>query len=156
MDHQGSRFRLSSPLWGGLLVLPASRSFQDNEQTESTAQHLDLIQSSPIDFVEKLLLNDDETPATHTGQRELLEGIRRITVAGCGRQWGKSTALGWYIVWWAITHKARKIYIIAPSLDQSRIIFNEVARHFKTSTLSGQLVGKTSIIPSPRSNSERD
>jgi hypothetical protein len=119
--------------------------------TKRAQETLDLIQNSPCDFVEKLLLNDDDTPAIpHGGQRELLEGIRRITVAACGRQWGKSTALGWYIVWWAITHKARKVYIIAPSLDQSRIIFNEVARHFKSDLLSGQLVGKIVDYPFPK------
>ena len=122
-----------------------------NKSNQRARETLDLIQRSPCDFVEKLLLNDDETPATpHAGQRELLEGVRRITVAACGRQWGKSTAIGWYIVWWAITHKARKVYIIAPSLDQSRIIFNEVARHFKSSTLSGQLVGKIVDYPFPK------
>ena len=125
-----------------------------NVSTKRARETLDLIQRSPVDFVEKLLVNDDGSPAIpHPGQRELLEGIRRITVAACGRQWGKSTALGWFIVWWAITHKARKVYIIAPSLDQSRIIFNEVARHFKSDTLSGQLVGKIVITHFPRSSS---
>jgi hypothetical protein len=106
-------------------------------KSNKTQKLLDLIQRSPIDFVEKLLTNDDDSPAIpHEGQRALLAGLRRITVASCGRQWGKSTALGWYIVWWAITHKARKFYVIAPSLDQSRIIFNEVARHFRNSHIS--------------------
>jgi hypothetical protein len=144
------RFHLSSPRWGDLVVLPTTRSTQAMKKPNKTQQLLDLIQGSPVDFVEKLLTNDDDSPAIpHSGQRALLEGIRRITVASCGRQWGKSTALGWYIVWWAITHKARKIYIIAPSLDQSRIIFNEVARHFRTSPLSGQLVRKPVDFPFP-------
>jgi hypothetical protein len=119
--------------------------------TKKTQAVLELLQRSPIDFTEKLLLNADETPAIpHTGQRELLENIKRITVAACGRQWGKSTALGWYITWWATTHKARKVFIIAPSLDQARIIFNEVARHFKSETLAGQVVGKIVDYPFPR------
>ena len=122
-----------------------------NKSTKRAREVLDLIQRSPCDFVEKLLTNDDGSNAIpHAGQKELLEGIRRITVAACGRQWGKSTALGWFIVWWAITHKVRKIYIIAPSLDQARIIFNEVARHFKSDTLSGQLVGKIVDYPFPK------
>jgi hypothetical protein len=119
--------------------------------TKKAQAVLDLIQRSPVDFTEKLLLNADETPAIpHAGQKELLEGIKRITVAACGRQWGKSTALGWYITWWAVTHKNRKVYIIAPSLDQARIIFNEVARHFKSGALASQVVGKIVDYPFPR------
>jgi hypothetical protein len=61
-----------------------------NTSTKRARETLDLIQRSPCDFTEKLLLNDDGTLAIpHPGQRELLEGIRRITMAACGRQWGK-------------------------------------------------------------------
>src|SRR5271157_2201411 len=96
----------------------------------------------PVDFTEKLLKNRDGTQAKpHAGQIELLRGIEPLTVACCGRQWGKSVALGWYGTWYSVTHSNREVYVIAPTVDQSRIIFNEIAMHFRTAPLNA-LVSK--------------
>jgi phage FluMu gp28-like protein len=104
----------------------------------------------PVDFTEKLLRNRDGSPAKpHAGQIELLRGIEGLTVACCGRQWGKSVALGWYGTWYAVTHSNREVYIIAPTVDQSRIIFNEIAMHFRTAPLSA-LVEKIKEYPFPQ------
>lgn len=66
----------------------------------------------------------------HTGQVELMDATSDLIVASCGRRWGKSKSMGWKVVSFASTHEHRQVFIIAPTLDQSRIIFNEVARHF--------------------------
>src|SRR6266571_3311516 len=52
-------------------------------------------------------------------------------VVEAGRQFGKSTVLGWLIVWYVLHFSNRHVYIVAPSLDQARIIYDEVARHFE-------------------------
>jgi hypothetical protein len=71
--------------------------------TKRAREVLDLIQNSPCDFTEKLLVNDDGTPAVpHPGQKELLEGVRRITVAACGRQWGQ--IIGTRLVYRLVEH----------------------------------------------------
>lgn len=76
----------------------------------------------------------------HPAQIEMMQGVKKLTVACCGRQLGKSIWLGWYIAWFAVTHPNREVYIIAPTVDQSRIIFNEVARQFRAPSLLSTLV----------------
>lgn len=106
----------------------------------------------PVEFVTKLLTHPDGKPCTpHAGQIDVLRGISKTTVLVTGRQWGKSTVLAWYICWFAVTHRYRQIYIIAPSVDQARIIFNEVAYHFRNNPLLKTLVdGKVKDYPFPQ------
>lgn len=72
-----------------------------------------------------------------------------MTVAACGRQFGKSEGLGYYATWYAATKPNKRIYIIAPTVDQARIIFNEIARHFRT-TLKSMVRGKVVDYPFPK------
>jgi len=110
----------------------------------------DLLATDPVEFCRQVLKKPDGTPfVPHEGQEAILRGIRRITVASCGRQWGKSVVMGAYIAWYLATHANRKVYIIAPTLDQSRIIFNEVAHHFRT-TLKPLVSGKIVEYPFPK------
>lgn len=55
-----------------------------------------------------------------------------------------------YATWFAVTHSHRQIYIIAPTLDQSRIIFNEISYHFQNGPLAALVVGKVNEYPFPR------
>jgi hypothetical protein len=109
------------------------------------------LKEDPVEFTEKFLLNQDGEPARpHPAQVEMMHGVRSLTTAPCGRQLGKSIWLGWYITWFACTHAEREVYIIAPSVDQSRIIFNEVARQFRSpSVLSTLLAQKIKEYPFP-------
>lgn len=110
-------------------------------------------QKDPVLFVETFLRDKDGHPCKpHTGQIELLRGMVTVflSVACCGRQFGKSVAMGWYVVWYAVCHKNRQIYIIAPTLDQARIIFNEVSFHFRNSALAALIVGKMKEYPFPQ------
>lgn len=101
--------------------------------------------TDPVEFTRRFLINPDGSKAvSHNGQVELLSNLplNFLNVACCGRQWGKSVSMGWYISWYATVHRNRQVYIIAPTLDQARIIFNEVAHQFRTAELSALVVGK--------------
>ncbi len=52
-------------------------------------------------------------------------------VVEAGRQMGKSTGLAWLVTWYVLHFPNRHVYIVAPSLDQARIIYDEVARQFE-------------------------
>lgn len=109
------------------------------------------LKTDPVAFTRALLLNPmGEKADPHPAQVEMMNGVKKLTVACCGRQLGKSIWLGWYISWFAVTHPNREIYIIAPTVDQSRIIFNEVARQFRApSLLSTLLKQKIKEYPFP-------
>jgi hypothetical protein len=115
-----------------------------------TPTELAALRDDPVAFTRAILKRLDGQPAVlHPAQETLLTGIRRVTVAACGRQFGKSEGLGYYITWYATTKANKIIYIIAPTLDQARIIFNEVARHFRSS-LKSAVQGKVVEYPFPK------
>jgi phage FluMu gp28-like protein len=110
------------------------------------------VTSDPVTFAQAFLKNPDGTAANpHDGQIELLRGLISVflAVACCGRQWGKSVSMGWYVCWYVVTHRNRQVYIIAPTLDQARIIFNEVAYQFRNTELAALVVGKIKEYPFP-------
>ena len=103
-----------------------------------------------VKFTRHFLKEPDGTPAEpHAGQIEMLSNIEPTTVIAAGRQWGKSHSLGWYVAWFIVTHTHRNVFIIAPTLDQSRIIFNEVVQHFRRYPLNLLLKGKPKEYPFP-------
>jgi hypothetical protein len=85
----------------------------------------------------------------HPTQVDVLTHIERTTTLLAGRQWGKSTLCGWDGAWFSSTHANRQVFCIAPSLDQSRIIFNEIAFHFRKPPLSYLLDSKIVDYPFP-------
>lgn len=112
--------------------------------------NLSPLRADPVAFATKLLKNPDGTPfVPHPAQMEILRGIRRDTTLVAGRQFGKSVVLGADGAWYAATHANRQVYCFGPTLDQARIIFNEMARHFKTAPLSALLDGKVREFPFP-------
>lgn len=103
-----------------------------------------------VTFIEKVLTDPNGRPCKpHEAQLDLLRNIASLTVAVTGRQWGKTTAMGWDATWFAVTHRHRKVYIIAPSLDQARIMFDEVAAYFRKAPLSALVEGKVRDYPFP-------
>src|SRR5579859_1860622 len=109
-----------------------------------TKQIFEQCRKDPVLFVSKVL---GATP--HPGQEQLLRGIAKRTVIRAGRQWGKSTVLAWYIVWYLVTHPSRMVLIVAPTVDQSKIIFREVAQHFRTGPLACLLAKNITEHPFP-------
>lgn len=89
----------------------------------------------PVTFITTFLKHPDGTPITpHDAQVEIIRAFMSGAfdlLVTAGRQFGKSTVLGWLIVWYVLHFSNRHVYIVAPSLDQARIIYDEVARHFE-------------------------
>ncbi len=107
------------------------------------------VKDDPVAFVKAFCVESDGTPSVpHEGQEFLLRGIRHHTVIAAGRQWGKSVSLAWYVCWYLCTHRDREVYIVAPTLDQAKIIFNQVARQFN-GPLRAMLRGKIHHSPFP-------
>src|SRR5712691_3994330 len=95
---------------------------------------LEACRHDPVQFVLRVL---GHTP--HPGQEHLLHGMKKRTVIRAGRQWGKSTVLAWYIIWFLVYHPNKNVLIVAPTVEQSKIIFKEVARYFRSGPLKSLL-----------------
>jgi phage FluMu gp28-like protein len=104
----------------------------------------------PVKFARAFMRHANGQPLDpHPGQVELLHNIKPLTICCCGRQWGKSVAMAIYCTWFAVTHSNRQVYVISPTLDQARIIFNDVALQFREGPLASLLVGKIKEYPFP-------
>jgi hypothetical protein len=62
----------------------------------------------------------------HTGQREFLESPAKIRVLACGRRWGKTDACAAQTIIGLSQSHPTKHLIIAPTLEQSRLLFLRV------------------------------
>lgn len=111
--------------------------------------------SDPVDFARIFLRHPDGKPITyHEAQLAIINAFMESSnyidlVIEAGRQLGKSTGLAWFICWYLVRFKARQVYIVAPSLDQARIIFDEVVRQFTTTALSVFIKGRPVEFPFP-------
>lgn len=63
----------------------------------------------------------------HPGQREFLESRARIKVLACGRRWGKTDACAVSILAALFQPSPTRHIILAPTLDQARLLFDRVA-----------------------------
>jgi|SRR5579859_1316277 len=108
-----------------------------------TKQIFEQCRKDPVLFVSKVL---GATP--HPGQEQLLRGIKKRTVIRAGRQWGKSTVLAWYVTWFLCYHPGKTVLIVAPTVEQTKVIFNEVAKIFR-GPLSFMLRKKITEAPFP-------
>lgn len=105
----------------------------------------------PVTFTERILRLPGGKPCIpHAGQAELMRGITTTTTAVTGRQWGKSEGMAWYATWFGVMHANRQVFIIAPTLDQARIIFDKIAFQFRQSPLNSMVVGKIKDFPFPQ------
>lgn len=110
----------------------------------------DAIKRDPVEFAEKLLISPDGNPfRAFEAQANILRNIKRRTVANTGRQFSKTTTMGIKVAHAAITHPNWNICIIAPSLEQARIMYNEVEFYFSLPTLSAFVDGKPKQYPFP-------
>jgi Terminase large subunit, T4likevirus-type, N-terminal len=109
--------------------------------------------NDPLEFIPTFLREPDGSPSQpHQGQQDLIRlwqtGVQDLVVTA-GRQWGKSKLWGWFISWYVTHYSNRHVYIVAPSLDQARIIYDEVARNFQQFPLNTLLKGKAVDFPFP-------
>lgn len=95
----------------------------------------------PLDFITAVLRHPDGTRIEpHTAQQAIISAFMERPdfidlVVEAGRQLGKSVGLAWLICWYVVRFPNRHVYIVAPSLDQARIIYDEVVRQFQSTTL---------------------
>jgi hypothetical protein len=108
------------------------------------------LREDPVDFVRTMLRDASGNACVpHPAQEAILRGIKRDTTVVTGRQFGKTTVMGWDGVWFSVTHPNRQVFCIAPTLDQSRLVFNEIAQHFRRAPLSNLVVGSIKEYPFP-------
>lgn len=111
--------------------------------------------SDPVDFIRIFLRHPDGTPITlHQAQLAIINAFMETAhfidlVIEAGRQVGKSTGLAWFICWYLVRFSSRQVYIVAPSLDQARIIYDEIVRQFTTTALSVFIKGNPVEFPFP-------
>lgn len=110
----------------------------------------DAVKADPVEFARKLLRDPAGNPLEpHPAQIEILRGIKRWTTIVTGRQFGKSTVMGIDAAWFGVTHANRTIMVAGPSLEQSKIIFNEIVAYFRQPPLSYMVAGKIREYPFP-------
>lgn len=74
----------------------------------------------------------------HAGQEEFLNANARIRVLACGRRWGKTDACAASIVAAILDSERSRHLIIAPTLDQARLLFERVLQMIES--VSNRLV----------------
>lgn len=85
----------------------------------------------------------------HPTQREWLLADAPTKVASCGRRWGKTEAAAVDAATFAITHPGCTQIIVAPTYDQSRLIFSTVERLALNSRMT-RPISKVTRTPYPR------
>lgn len=110
----------------------------------------DAIKADPVEFARKLLKTPDGEPlCPFDAQAAILRGIKRRTVINTGRQFGKTTTMGILATHKAITNSNWNICIVAPSLEQSRIMFQEIEGYFLNTELRHMLAVRPKSHPFP-------
>jgi hypothetical protein len=86
-------------------------------------QDWEAVKIDPVEFARKLIKGPCGIPfEPFAAQQQILRGIKRRTVIDTGRQFGKTTTLGVFVAFKAVTNANWNVCIIAPSLEQSRIM----------------------------------
>jgi hypothetical protein len=84
----------------------------------------------------------------HRGQRAFLESTAKIRVLACGRRWGKTDACAAEAVRNLLGPEPSRQLIVAPTLDQARLLFERVLELLET--LPGPAPPKVRWTPYPR------
>jgi phage terminase large subunit len=86
----------------------------------------------------------------HSAQKKIIDAViseeHDIITASCGRRFGKSEAMNSILEFWGTTKKRRDYAVIAPTYDQSKIIFTKMIRDFETNPLLSDFIGKVKMI----------
>ncbi len=84
----------------------------------------------------------------HPGQREFLESTAKIRVLACGRRWGKTDACAADAVLNLSGAGATRQLVVAPTLDQARLLFERVLELLEA--LPGPAPPQVKWTPYPR------
>lgn len=111
--------------------------------------------TDPIDFITRVLRYPDGRPVQpHAAQEAIIRAFTDTeeyvdVLVEAGRQLGKSVGLAWLICWYMVRFAYREVFIVAPSLDQARIIYNEVIWQFENTALRVLIKRKPVDFPFP-------
>lgn len=75
----------------------------------------------------------------HAGQRAFLEAEARYKVLACGRRWGKTDACAASILLDLMGERPSRCLIVAPTLDQARLLFGRVVEMLEAAAERGLL-----------------
>ncbi|MBX7132916.1 MAG: terminase family protein [Fimbriimonadaceae bacterium] len=81
--------------------------------------------------------------APHPGQKRFLEANARIKVLACGRRWGKTDACAAQIALRLLTDASSRQLIVAPTLDQARLLFDRVVEMLDDAEVQGFTIRKS-------------
>lgn len=81
--------------------------------------------------------------APHPGQRRFLEADARIKVLACGRRWGKTDACAAQIATRLLGAEPSSQLIVAPTLDQARLLFERVVEMLDDAEVRGFTIRKS-------------
>jgi len=84
----------------------------------------------------------------HEGQKKILRSNAQFLTVAAGRRFGKSEAMAVLAIYEAVKAPDRIIFIIAPTYDQSMVIFESVLKFLGKSSLH-DLVKRTRYSPYP-------
>ena len=90
----------------------------------------------------------------HEGQREFLVCWNKIRVLACGRRWGKTDACAVAILSEIFGKKATRHLILAPTLDQAKLLFDRVVELLEC--LNARLLESGKLHPPAPSSSRSD
>jgi len=77
----------------------------------------------------------------HAGQARFLQADARFKVLACGRRWGKTDACAAQVVLTMLERPSSRQLIVAPTLDQARLLFDRVLE-----LLDGLGLGSDSLV----------
>jgi len=97
----------------------------------------------PVAFAEKFF-----NWKAHEGQKKILRSQAQFLTVAAGRRFGKSEAMAVLALYEAVKAPERIVFIIAPTYDQSMVIFESVVRFLGKSPLH-DLVKRTRYSPYP-------
>jgi hypothetical protein len=103
-----------------------------------------------VSFAEQLLVDVDGKPLRlHPAQQEIVRGLAPITTAVTGRQFGKTVTAEVIGTYKPVVNNNWLVMCIAPSLEQSKLIWNGIRAHFERPPLSYLVKGKIKEYPFP-------
>jgi len=85
----------------------------------------------------------------HPTQRDWLLSSARTKVASCGRRWGKTEAAAIDAITFAVMRPGSTQMVVAPTYDQSRLIFSAVER-LALASRATRRIAKVTRTPYPR------
>lgn len=110
---------------------------------------MDALRRDPVAFARLLQGPNGEHYEPHAKQMEIMRGLAPVTTCVTGRQVGKTTCMAWIAEWFAVTKANKKVMIVAPALEQARIMMDEIVWQFEQAPLKYFVKGKIKQYPFP-------